>query len=147
MDGRDDIIRRISVLYVEDEFAPREALARFLSRRVSKVYVASSGKEGLKLFEKKATEIDLILTDIAMPEMNGIEMVENIKKINDEVSVIFLTAHSEVSYLKKSIELGADGYILKPVEYEKLINTMHKVVYRNVLRKELMKRQLQKQTN
>ncbi len=131
MNIKDEILKGITVLYVEDELIPRETLARFLSRRVAKVYTASSGREGLKLFKEKISKIDLVLTDILMPDMNGLQMAEEMRKLRDDLPIIIITAHSEVLYLMKAIEMDIDGYILKPVDYERLVNTMYKVVLRN----------------
>ncbi len=131
MDIRDEILKGITVLYVEDELLPRETLARFLSRRTARVYTANNGKEGLNLFKEKIRDIDLVLTDILMPEINGLQMVEEMRKLREDLPVVVITAHSEISYLLKAIELDIDGYILKPVDYERLINTMYRVVLRN----------------
>ncbi len=131
MDIKDEILKGITVLYVEDELIPRETLTKFLSRRVAKVYTASSGREGLKLFKEKISKIDLVLTDILMLDMNGLQMAEEMRKLRDDLPIIIITAHSEVLYLMKAIEMDIDGYILKPVDYERLVNTMYKIVLRN----------------
>jgi diguanylate cyclase (GGDEF)-like protein/PAS domain S-box-containing protein len=108
----------VSILYVEDENNVREMLGHFISRFCKNLYVAQDGEEGLELYMKH--EIDIVISDIKMPKMNGIDMVAEMKKINPKQLVIFTTAHIDSEYLFKAIELQVDGYISKPVDLDKL---------------------------
>ncbi|MBL1243340.1 MAG: diguanylate cyclase [Sulfurimonas sp.] len=110
--------KRIKILYVEDEKNVREMLARFISRFCGELYVGENGEEGLALYSKH--KVDIVISDIKMPKMNGIEMVETIKKKNQRQLVIFTTAHIDSEYLFRAVELQVDGYIAKPVDFDKL---------------------------
>ncbi|MDF1876375.1 diguanylate cyclase [Sulfurimonas sp. SAG-AH-194-L11] len=108
----------ITILYVEDETATRKMLGDFISRFCGKLLTAKDGEEALEIYEQNS--IDIIISDIKMPKINGIEMVEAIKKLNKEQLVIYTTAHIDSEYLFRAIELQVDGYISKPVDLDKL---------------------------
>lgn len=119
-------LKNIVVLYVEDEQLLREIVAKSLNSFTKKQYIAKDGKEGLELFKKYQNEIDLVITDINMPKMNGLEMARAIKEINVHVPVIVATAFSNTEYLLEAIDLGVDKYVLKPIDMNKLISMMSK---------------------
>ena len=108
----------ITILYVEDEQNARELLSGFIKRFCKTLHVAQNGEEGLELY--KEHKIDIIISDIKMPKMSGLDMIDAIKKINENQLVIFTTAHIDSEYLFKAIELQVDGYVSKPVDLDKL---------------------------
>lgn len=108
----------LTLLYVEDEEAVRGLLAQFLSRRVGTLLTAGNGREGLELFREHRP--DLVITDILMPEMNGLAMIEAIRQIDPQVPVIIATAFNEADYLLKAINLGIDAFVVKPVKLNQL---------------------------
>ncbi len=112
----------VAVLYVEDDEDTRNGIAEFLNLYVSKVHVASNGQEGFDFYKKYHP--DIIITDIKMPVKNGLEMIKQIKAINNEVSFIIVTAYNEIQFLLDSIELGINHFILKPVDEKKLIQAV-----------------------
>ncbi len=112
----------ISVLYVEDELPTRDKIARILKREVRCFFLAENGKEGLALFELHHP--DIVITDIKMPVMDGLEMTERIKAIDKDVHVVLATAHGEADYFMKSIKAGVDKYLLKPVDMSTLSRTL-----------------------
>ncbi len=112
----------ISVLYVEDESQTRDKIAGILKREIRCLFLAENGKEGLALFELHHP--DIVITDIKMPVMDGLEMVERIKDINKDVHVILTTAHGEADSFMESIKVGVDRYLLKPVDVSTLIRTL-----------------------
>ena len=116
----------ISILYVEDEPTARESLSRFINRFCRTLYMAENGEEGLALY--KEHRVDIVISDIKMPKMSGLDMVEEIKKINKDQLVIFTTAHIDSEYLFKAIELQVDGYVSKPVDLDKLKVQIEKCV-------------------
>ncbi len=119
----------ISILYVEDEDYIRNNMIASLRRRVETIYSASSGEEGLKQF--KNHQPDLVITDIRMPGMNGLEMIKKIRRLKNNIKIIMLSAHSETKSLLEAIEIGVDGYILKPYQTKqlyKLIETLAKSI-------------------
>jgi diguanylate cyclase (GGDEF)-like protein len=103
-----------TILYVEDEKGIRDETSKTLTRYAKELYVAKDGQEGLSLYKELSP--DIVITDIKMPKMNGIEMSKAIKEINSEQAIIITTAHSESTYFMEAIELQLSGYILKPVD-------------------------------
>ena len=118
--------KNISVLYVEDEPIARELTADFLETIFDNIIVAVDGEDGLNKF--KENKIDLIITDIMMPKINGMEMLKKIKDINKNCYTIILSQHNESDILYQSIKLNVDGYILKPIEFESLLDRIEKVI-------------------
>lgn len=112
----------LSVLYVEDEAQIREEMESFLEVRVKTLYTAQNGEEGWELFQK--FKPDIVISDINMPKMNGIEMSEKIKNEDKNVPIILITAFSDVDYMMRAISAGVDRYILKPVNTAKLDETI-----------------------
>ncbi|MDD2698757.1 MAG: EAL domain-containing protein [Arcobacteraceae bacterium] len=116
----------VQALYVEDDSIAREHTAEFLGTIFENLIVAIDGEDGLNKFQNNT--IDMVITDINMPKLNGIEMLEKIKAIDKNCHIIILSQHNEVDILLQSIELNVDGYILKPLDFEKLLDTIEKVV-------------------
>jgi signal transduction histidine kinase len=108
----------LTVLYVEDDETTRVQLARFLRRRVARVVEASNGNEGLACF--RAARPSLVVTDVEMPEMDGLSMAEEIRRLDPDVPIVVTTAFEQVSYLRRSIDAGVDKFVTKPVDVEKL---------------------------
>lgn len=124
-----------TILYVEDDAGIREQLKHFLEYFSSELYVAVDGKEGLELYKKHTP--DIVVTDIKMPIMNGIEMLNSIKELNTRQYAIFTTAHSDNDYLMEAIDLQVDGYILKPIDLDKLESKIEMIIEHISLKKEL----------
>ena len=116
-------LNNFSILYVEDEETTQELIADILASSCKEVFVASDGVEGLRLYKEKKP--DIVLSDIAMPNMDGLEMSEAIKQINPEQPIALFTAFSQSSYLKKAAEIGIATYILKPLEEEQFFNSLN----------------------
>jgi len=119
-----------SILYIEDEKEIQEELAEVLEIFCEELYRADDGFQGLELFEKYHP--DIIVTDIKMPIMDGIEMSKKIKESNPAMPIIFTTAFSDVDYFQEAIELQVEGYLLKPINLEllekkilEIIDTIH----------------------
>lgn len=131
-----ELLKSIKVLYVEDENDVREFTGKTISAIVKEIVIASNGKEGLELF-KKNQDIDLIVTDINMPKMGGIEMCAEIKKINKSIPIVVTSAHNDPNFLKKAIDVGVNAYVMKPLDLYQLIDNMIKAVEPFYLRKQL----------
>ncbi|HEA7276533.1 TPA: response regulator transcription factor [Campylobacter jejuni] len=114
--------KELIILVVEDEIKTRELLINVLSERFSKVIGAQNGDEGLKKFKK--FKPDLVITDIAMPIMDGLDMAREIKEISDDVPIVVLSAYSEKERLLRSIDIGIDKYLIKPVDIEELFKVL-----------------------
>jgi len=114
----DEMIEDISILIAEDETQLREYLQEYLSIFFKKVYVAKCGHEGyLQYVEKKP---DIIISDINMPNLNGLEMVKRIRQKDEETEIIIISAHSEEQKLLQAIELKLVTYLIKPINSIKL---------------------------
>jgi len=128
----------ISLLYVEDERVTREQISRILQRIVTELYVAENGQQGLELYREKRP--DIIMSDILMPVMNGLEMAREIRQLDRDSQIVMLTAYSDTEYLLECIRLGINQYVQKPVDFAQLataIETCSNYV--------LLKRKLQQQ--
>ncbi len=133
-----NILDNLTILYVEDDESIKKNTIVTLELLNAIIIEASNGKEGLEKFNEHIDEIDIIITDLSMPIMNGLDMIEEIKKINDDVPTLITTAHQEVSYLKKAIELNVTSYILKPIDIRDIITTVAKAMEPIKLRQELI---------
>lgn len=121
-----ELTKDLTILYAEDEPWLREKMAATLERLFKKTLVAEDGKEALELF--KNNPVDLILTDINMPKMNGVDFLRNVKEITDlPPPSIVLTAHTESELLMELIDLGIDKFLNKPVDKEQMIVAFYKV--------------------
>lgn len=118
----------IEVMIIDDHKMVREGLKQLLELNsfISVVGMAADGMEGISLLKEK--EADVLLLDINMPNMNGLETLKEIKEFNTKVKVIFLTVHNEVDYLLRAIEMGADGYVLKDSGSAELVNAIQIVM-------------------
>ncbi|MBW1975805.1 MAG: response regulator [Deltaproteobacteria bacterium] len=122
------------VLVIDDEQDFVETLVRRLERRGFKAYGALRGREGLDLLERH--EIDVVVLDIRMPEMDGLEVLETIKRRWPFVEVILLTGHGSLESSLKGLELGAYDYMLKPADLADLIRKIKEAHERKLLRRE-----------
>jgi len=113
------------ILLVDDEENARTALAKILSREEYEVLSAGNGFEALELL--KNTQVDLIITDINMPEMNGMSFLREINQLYPGSNVIMVTAYGEVESYIEAMNLGAFEYINKPVRINELKKIISKV--------------------
>lgn len=107
----------INILIIEDDNSARLVTKLHLKSEYG-VVEASNGEEALQILEKQ--QVDLIITDVMMPKMNGYEFVEQIRSIDKLTPIIFLTAKGEWQDKKEGFSLGIDDYMTKPVNYEEL---------------------------
>jgi len=136
-------MKNYSILIIDDEKSQREILSGFLSKKGYKVYAAESGPQGLKIVKDQA--IDIILSDFKMPEMTGIEILEQVSLINPEISFVIITAYGTVENAVKAMQLGAIDYISKPVNLDELEILLDRIVENKNLISEnqLLRAQLQ----
>ncbi|MFK5881140.1 MAG: EAL domain-containing protein [Sulfurospirillum sp.] len=118
--------KNLKLLYVEDDKNARETTLKLLDNFFNNITIAIDGKDGIEKFKNK--KYDLILSDINMPNINGLEMLKNIRKLDTEVSVLLLSAHNDSDYFLEAIELDVDGYILKPLVFKQFIKVLFKIV-------------------
>lgn len=128
----------IALLYVEDERVTREQISRILQRIVTELHVAENGQQGLELYREKRP--DIIMSDIMMPVMNGLEMAREIRRLDRDSQIVMLTAYSDTEYLLECIRLGINQYVQKPVDFTQLVTAIE--TCSNYV---LLKRKLQQQ--
>ena len=134
-----EYLKSQTVLFVEDEELAREILANMLSKVFKKVLTAANGLEGLEKFEesKSSNEIDLIISDINMPIMNGLDMLEKIREIDSTIPVIFVTARNETNNILRAIDLNVTNYIIKPVQMDIMLSKIKEACEKKYIRKQL----------
>ena len=119
------LVENLTVLYVEDEKSSREQLSEILNLLFYSVDTAFNGEDALKQYNDK--EYDIVITDINMPKMNGIELIKRIKKQNPSQNIIIISAHNDSEYLLQAIEVGIDSFIIKPLKMEQLLQVLTKI--------------------
>jgi DNA-binding NtrC family response regulator len=114
-----EILNQFRVLLVDDETEFLETLVKRLKKRKLDVVSAVSGKDALATLG--AEPIDVVVLDVKMPDMDGIETLKEIKKISPQVEVIMLTGHASVEVAIQGMELGAFDYLMKPMDIDELL--------------------------
>ncbi|PLX67921.1 MAG: hypothetical protein C0603_07330 [Denitrovibrio sp.] len=117
-----ELLKQFSVMHVEDDTSVRESLMRFLKRRFNTIYSAKDGAEGFDLYMENKP--DIIITDIQMPIMDGIEMSRRIKEQDSDALIIVTTAFNEKPYLEKAQEIGITEYLKKPVVKDDIMQAL-----------------------
>jgi len=126
---QNEINKKIKVLYVEDDDIARENGLEYLENYFENLYEASNALTALKLYDEIKPEI--IITDIQMPKLNGLEFIKNIRKKDKKTQVIVLSAYSNKDYLFSAIELGLVKYLIKPIkekEFDEALNLCIKYI-------------------
>ncbi len=131
----------ISVLYAEDKASIRKVYGSVIKGIVEDLHIAENGKVGLKIFNK--VKPDLVVTDINMPEMDGLEMIREIRKKNHDTRIIIMTAHDKKENFLQAIKHRVRGYLIKPVEREELESQIRELG-REILLEKSMEEQLRR---
>lgn len=119
----------IRVLIADDEGIERMALCRRLGKHFGdtlRICQAEDGAEAVELFKREKSQI--VIMDIAMPVLNGVEAAEQIRRLDEGCVIIFLTAYDEFSYAKRALVIRALDYLLKPCEEDELVAVMEEAV-------------------
>jgi len=119
-------LKALTILYAEDEIGIRKNIMKTLSYYAKDVYEASNGKEALDLYEEKKP--DIILSDIHMPIMDGIEFIKKVRKKDKNTPVVMITAHTDKKYLLEAVELHMEKYIVKPINTRMLFEVLGKCI-------------------
>ena len=112
------------VLYAEDEGGVRKNVAEMLELLFKEVYVACDGKEAYRLFEEFSP--DIVITDIKMPNLSGIELAKKIRKKDKNTQIIIISAYTKVDYMLEAVELALIRYIVKPITETKLFEVLER---------------------
>lgn len=124
----------ISVLYVEDESVLRHEMKNYLGRIFEDLRICSDGESGLMAYEERPA--DIVITDILMPKLSGIEMLRRIKELSPMQEMIITSAYTESEYFIDAIKLGINAYIIKPIEHAQIIEILYKVALKIVQARE-----------
>ncbi len=142
MDNIEEIIKysqQLNLLYVEDNQEARESTIFVLEEFFDNIIVAINGQDGLNKFKENQENIDLIITDINMPKLNGLEMTEKIKAIKNTIPILVLSAYNESGFFIDSIKLGVEGYLLKPIDIDQFFGVLEKVTQKLKLKDDIDK--------
>ena len=112
-----------TVMYVEDDLATQKLIKKILNRHCKEVFVANDGAEGLALYKK--IHPNIVISDIVMPNMNGMEMSEKIRELNPKQIISLFTAYNEPEFKKKASELQIDAYIMKPLDEKQFFSSLN----------------------
>jgi two-component system NtrC family response regulator len=136
-------MKNYNILVIDDEAAQRDILTGYLKKKGYKIFSAPSGKEGINVAEDNP--VDIILSDFKMPDLSGLEVLKQVKKINPEISFVIVTAFGTVENAVKAMRLGAFDYISKPVDLDELDLMIDKIIeHKNLVSEnQLLKTQLQ----
>ncbi len=134
-----DYLKNLTLLYVEDEEDTRKEFAHFLRHIFGTLVTVNNGTEALAAYREQLP--DIIITDICMPEMDGLALAGEIRKTDRTIPIIVLSAYEQVEYLKQSIHLGITDYVTKPVYYLQLLDVLQKQVQRMMDHIEAVQRQ------
>ncbi len=131
-------LKTVAILYVEDDADTREQLGQFLKRRAGRLISAVNGVDGLEKFTRLKPQI--VVTDILMPEMDGLDMSSKIRDLDKSVPIIVTTAFEQTDYLLRSIDIGVDKYVVKPVNADRLhgalLDCAHRLRAEDLLRQQ-----------
>jgi signal transduction histidine kinase len=122
----------LNILFVEDDDLMRNTISNVLEKNANEVYLAANGAEGLELFLEK--QPDMIITDIMMPVMNGLQMIQEIRRHSRSVKIVVVSAYSEKENFLKAIALGVNNFLIKPISYKDLLNILEELA--NIIRLE-----------
>ena len=112
-------LKNLTLLYAQDEDGIRKPMSNTLSYYLKKVYEAKDGHKALELYYEHRP--DIILTDLRMPVLNGLNMAKEIRKSDKKTPILMITAHTDKEYLLSAIELKIEKYLIKPLGLEELL--------------------------
>jgi len=109
-----EILKNYSILYAEDDIGLQKATVAYISRYFKEVHVASDGKEAWELYKKYKP--DVLLSDVDMPELDGLALAYKVREVNSTIPIVMITAYTDTDKLLKATELNLTKYLVKPVE-------------------------------
>jgi PAS domain S-box-containing protein len=124
-------LKELTIMLVEDDEIICEQLFSSMKDFFKEVIITKNGKEAFTKFLELRTKIDIVISDISMPLVNGIELLENIRKIDKYIPFIFTTAYTQKDYLVSSIKYGVNDFIVKPLDVGLLIEKIESVCKKN----------------
>lgn len=128
----------LSVLFVDDEVGFLETICKRMKKRNIKVHGVESGEEALAFLDKDS--VDIVVLDVRMKGMNGIQTLEEIKKKKPLIEVIMLTGHASVEVAIQGMELGAFDYLMKPMNLDELLYKLQDAYKKKNIQEEKIKK-------
>lgn len=132
------ITKKVTVLYAEDDKEVQKATITTLNLFGLVVISANNGAEAYEIYKEHHLKIDLFITDIRMPKLNGIETIKKIRYLNNELPVIIVSGHKEVDFLYESLKLNINSYLLKPIDINKLEASIFSALSSSIIRKHIL---------
>ena len=120
-----NLLKTLKILIVEDETKIASLLKDAINEYFHSVVIAKNGQEGLERFKKNKP--DIVITDIMMPKINGLEMTIEIKELDELIPIIVLSAHSDKEKLLKAIDIGINKYFIKPFDPDEVLEHINKI--------------------
>jgi DNA-binding response OmpR family regulator len=124
------ILKSSSLLLVEDEISLRDSFSKLLSLYVDKIYHASDGEEAYKIYS--SMQPNIIITDVKMPKLNGIDLIKKIRKENQSIPIVITSAYTDSKFLLEAIKLSLVEYVVKPMK-ESQLNRVLSSIAKNLL--------------
>ncbi len=122
------ILKQATLLYLEDDEVIRSETLSIFEKLFKKVYTAEDGKIGLELYNTHKNEIDIVLTDINMPNMDGIQFMAEVRTQDFELPILIVTAFNDINQLIKAIKLNVTDYIIKPMQLNSTLKILNKIL-------------------
>jgi len=121
-------IKTLNVLYVEDDLNNQIIISKALQLYCKDVLVASDGQEALYFYENNKELLDILVVDISIPKINGLELIKKIRSSNKKIPIIITTAHTDQEYLLEALSYQLEAYIVKPFSFEKLMSVFEEFI-------------------
>ncbi len=118
----------ITVMVVDDELMMRKLVEKVLTRDGFQVVLAEDGEDAIRVLSEK--RVDIIISDIKMPRMNGFELLKSVKQLYPNISVIIMTAYGDTYSVKDALLLGADEYLTKPFQTHEIALIVERTYWR-----------------
>lgn len=130
-DFKNSILKNSTLLYLEDDEVIRKETKSIFEKVFKKVYVGEDGQFGLDLYSEHKDEIDIILTDINMPNVDGIEFMSEVRKNDFDIPILIVTAFNDINQLIKAIKLKVTDYIVKPMQLNTTLKILDRILEDN----------------
>ena len=130
--------KELNLLYVEDDKSMQKRSVEMFSNFFDNITTADNCQEGLDLYNKSS--FDIVITDISMPKMDGIELNQNIRQYNPSIPIIVFSAWNDSTNMSACISLDIDAYMLKPLDSSNLIDALYKVYLKVKNNREIFKK-------
>ncbi|MEA3314888.1 MAG: hybrid sensor histidine kinase/response regulator [Campylobacterota bacterium] len=135
------MFKAFNLLYVEDEINILNSIGDSLGFLFNNIYKKTNGQDGLEFYINNKDKIDIIITDIHMPKKNGLKMSQEIKNIDPLIPIIITSAYGDVNFLNDAINIGINGYIIKPFDVMNLIEVLKRALESKILKNRLIEQE------